>query len=137
MTELFFLSKERRLHYFVLGGFVGFLLFLLMLVESINGWFMSGLVVFWLIISFIIVKFLDNDEKQTRYEKNGYKFLTTTENGETVLFLTPKPGKMSSDAMILLAVFNQEGYLKRQSHLKKEEVQLAQMVLTKEQIKER
>lgn len=129
------LSKPRRIQWMILGGVFGVLWLSLTIISNAPFSFMTGLYLVMLLAFFGFCKFLDTEDKQTRYEKVGYEYLTTTEKGETVLTYTSPSSKPSPNHAVLLAVFDQDGYLIRQTRVFQKDVELVAVWLKKHEDK--
>lgn len=137
MSSLLTSSKPRKIQFFVSAGGFTSILFLLGLFSSVPLLLLVTMLAILDICIFGLMKFLDYDDKLERYEKDGYTYLATTESGERVFSFIPKTSKLMPDSTILLAFFDEEGCLTRQSRVFKQDVEYAQLLLGENEKKDK
>lgn len=130
------LTKGRAIGFYLLCGVLTFMTISILLLEKnllrdSSQWLMIGLLLFTYLFLYVFFRYMDNEDKIKKYEKLGYSFLDENEKGEKTYFLFSEPGKIFKDARILIAIFDEKGYLKHSSILNKEDIKIASKILEK------
>lgn len=129
MKTFFNLSKERTIHWVTISLSFSLLWYLAGSSSSVSALFIVCSAILMIVAFFGLFKFIDKEEKQAQYEKRGFTYLATTVEKETILTYSVPPSKLDSETYLLIAIFNEDGYLVRQSKLSTKDIDIVQLLL--------